>query len=357
MKNSAAFGTIAWESPANIALVKYWGKHGNQLPQNPSLSMTLSRSVSRTEVNWKPAVGNPVHRFRFEGRENPKFEARVLGYLDKISALMPFLSQNELEINSLNTFPHSSGISSSASFMSSLALCLVDIESILMNQRLAEPEFFRRASTLARLGSGSAARSVYGGFVHWGASEAVAGSSDDYAIPVNGSIHEVFRNFHDAVLITSSQPKPLSSSAGHALMDSNPFAKVRYESARNNIGELMRILGSGDQDAFIHLVEQEALTLHGLILASDGGKILMEPATLEIIRKIREFRTETGLHPSFTLDAGPNVHLLYPDEERAAIKAFIENTLAPICENNRWIDDEVGTGPKRLPVAGCRLPV
>ncbi len=348
MNPAGTTGTVAWESPANIALVKYWGKHGNQLPQNPSLSMTMSRSVSRTEVSWKPAVGNPVHRFRFEGRENPKFEARVLGYLDKISGLMPFLSHYSLEINSLNTFPHSSGISSSASFMSSLALCLVDMESILADHRLPESEFYHRASYVARLGSGSAARSVYGGFVHWGASPEIPGSSDEYAIPMNTGVHEVFRNYHDAVLIASSKPKPLSSSAGHALMDSNPFAEVRYAAARKNIGKLNHILGSGNLEAFIHLVEQEALTLHGLILASDGGKILMEPATLEIIRKIREFRTETGLHPAFTLDAGPNVHLLYPDEERAAIKAFIESTLAPLCENGWWIDDEVGGGPKKV---------
>ena len=355
MTNSAASGTVAWESPANIALVKYWGKHGNQLPRNPSVSLTLSRSVTITEVSWTRAGKNLRHRFLFEGHEYSGFEKRVLGYLDKITCLLPFLHEYSLSISSRNTFPHSSGISSSASSMSSLALCLIEIEGIITDTPLPESDFYRKASTLARLGSGSAARSVYGGFVHWGSTDALTGSSDEYAMPLHSGISPVFQNYHDAVLVVSSHPKALSSSAGHSLMEANPFAMARYESAGRNIHELFHILGSGDRDGFIKLVEQEALTLHGLILASDGGKILMEPATLEIIRKITEFRSETGLHPAFTLDAGPNVHLLYPDEERAAIKALIESTLAPLCENGRWIDDEVGTGPKK--VAGCRLPV
>jgi diphosphomevalonate decarboxylase len=348
MSKPVTTGTVSWQSPANIALVKYWGKHGYQLPQNPSVSITLSESVTTTTVQWKRSGGNRQISFLFEGKPHPKFELRVTNFLNKILPFMPSLGDLSLDISSSNSFPHSSGISSSASFMSSLALCLTDIDQVLTGITTAESEFFRKASHLARLGSGSAARSVYGGFVHWGYSEAVHGSSDEFAIPVNHLIHNAFNNYCDAVLVVSSKPKPLSSSAGHALMDQNPFSSARYQSAKSNIEKMFGILATGDQEAFISLVEQEALTLHGLILASEGGKILMEPNTLAIIREIRDFRAVTGSHLAFTLDAGPNVHLLYPGNEADRVKEFIALKLAPLCEGGRWIDDAAGNGPKRL---------
>ena len=341
-------GRVAWEAPANIALVKYWGKFGNQLPQNPSVSMTLSKSVTTTSVQWKAAGGDPEISFLFDGKPHPAFEKRVKGYLDKILCILPSIGQLSFEISSSNSFPHSSGISSSASFMSSLALCLLDIDCSVNGLSLSETEFFNKASHLARLGSGSAARSVFGGFALWGSSETIAGSSDEFAIPVTPMIHPAWQDYRDAVLVVSSKPKPLSSSAGHALMDRNPFAPARYKSAKENLVTMMQALSGGDSATFITLLEQEALTLHGLILASEGGKILMEPNTLRIIQEIRTFREQTGSNLAFTLDAGPNVHLLYPGNEADQIRRFISETLAPLCENGRWIDDRVGTGPRRL---------
>jgi len=341
-------GLVSWEAPANIALVKYWGKLGNQLPQNPSVSMTLSKSVTTTSVRWKVDDGDPKLSFLFEGQPHPKFEKRVKDYLDKILCVLPTIGSLSLEISSSNSFPHSSGISSSASFMSSLALCLLDIDIRINGLKISETEFFNKASHLARLGSGSASRSVYGGFALWGLSDSIAGTSDEFAIPVNHLIHSTFRDYRDAVLVVSSKPKPLSSSAGHALMDRNPFAPARYRNARENLVSMMQALSGGDSATFISLLEQEALTLHGLILASEGGKILMEPNTLKIIQEIRLFREQTGLRLAFTLDAGPNVHLLYPGIEADQVRAFITETLAPLCENGRWIDDMVGNGPRRL---------
>jgi diphosphomevalonate decarboxylase len=341
-------GKVAWESPANIALVKYWGKHGDQLPQNPSVSMTLASSVTTTEVSWKATGEAPSITFLFEGNPNPKFETRVRNYIGRIQPLLPSLGSVSLNISSSNSFPHSSGISSSASFMSSLALCLLDIHLLVSGSKMSEAEFYAFGSHLARLGSGSAARSVYGGYVLWGSARGIEGSSDLHAIPVNHLIHNEFLDYRDAVLVVSSKPKPLSSSAGHALMDQNPFAPARYDSARENLGSMLKILTDGSSQSFITLLEQEALTLHGLIMASEGGKLLMEPNTLKIIQEIRDYRNLTGSHLAFTLDAGPNVHLLYPGSEAKSVKAFIQEKLVPLCENGRWIDDSIGKGPRRL---------
>lgn len=333
-----------WTSPANIALVKYWGKQGEQLPQNPSISITLAESVTTTGMTWSKAIGKPAHTFLFEGRKEPVFEKRVFEYLDQVIFLIPALKSFSLEITSRNTFPHSSGISSSASFMSSLALCLVRMEEVISGIRLSTAEFFRKASFLARLGSGSAARSVYGGFTLWGATPAVPGSSDEFAVIINHLVHPVFKTYRDAILVVSSRPKAISSRAGHRLMESHRFAQARYNGARENIETLLQILAAGDQEAFIHLVEEEAMTLHGLIQSSTGGPILLEPRTLSVIRLIREYRSQTGSKLCFTLDAGPNIHLLYPGDEAGPIRNFIENALQPLCEDRFWIDDHIGEG-------------
>jgi diphosphomevalonate decarboxylase len=338
--------STTWSSPANIALIKYWGKHGDQLPRNPSISMTLSESVTTTTLTWTQTAGNPVHTFLFGGKREPAFEQRVLDYLRKTICLLPDLAGYSLEIDSRNNFPHSSGISSSASFMSSLALCLIRADEQVSGIRLPESDFFRKASFLARLGSGSAARSIYGGITIWGASPHVIGSSDEFAIPVGHRVNPVFKTYRDAVLIVSSGKKTLSSSAGHSLMESNPFADARFKSAAENTGVLIRILSAGDQEGFIRIVEEEAMTLHGLIQASSGGPILMQPGTIALIRLIRDYRRQTGSRLCFTLDAGPNVHLLYPANEITSIHQFINSELLQHCENGRWIDDHIGTGPK-----------
>ncbi len=337
-----------WKSPANIALVKYWGKYGDQLPRNPSISMTLRRSVSLTEVSWTRTQGKPAHSFLFEGKSEPRFEKKVFDFISRTSGQLPYIGNCSLNIASSNNFPHSSGISSSASFMSSLAACLIRAEEKISGTKLSESDFYRKVSSLARLGSGSASRSVYGGFTLWGRSEAIADSSDEYAVPVNHLVHPVFKTYRDAVLVVSSSPKSLSSSAGHQLMESNPYAAQRFNRARENTGRMIGILGTGDQQAFNRLVEEEAMTLHGLIQSSAGSPILMEPGTLSIIRLLREYRQQTDSNLCFTLDAGPNVHLLYPENEELQVKKFISDALLPFCENGRWIDDLAGNGCEEL---------
>ncbi len=344
----AKIDSVTWSSPANIALVKYWGKHGDQLPLNPSISMTLSKSLSTTKVSWVVADDGPTCHFLFEESPSPLFSKRVQDYISRAVVYMPELARYSLHIASSNNFPHSSGISSSASFMSSLALCLVSAEEKITGRVLSQHEFRRRASFLARLGSGSAARSVYGGFTLWGATPSVPDSSDEYALPVGHLVHPVFQTYRDAILVVSSEAKSLSSSAGHKLMDSNAFGPIRFDQARENIKRLLQILGSGDPDAFALLVEEEAMTLHGLIQTSAGGPILMEPGTIAILRKIRSYRKETGSKACFTLDAGPNVHLLYHEGEAAAIHDFISAELVQHCENGRWTDDDIGQGPLLL---------
>ena len=108
------------------------------------------------------------------------------------------------------------------------------------------------------------------------------------------------------------------------LMNKNPFSNQRYEIARKNVINLMEILKSGDLDGFISITESDALMIHSLMLTSNPNYILIKPNTLKVISKITEFRTETKLPICFTLDAGSNVHLLYPENVKKKISDFIK---------------------------------
>ena len=340
-------GMVSWSCPSNIALVKYWGKKGFQLPSNPSLSMTLDKSVTHMDFRFEydPERTEMSFQFSFEGTTNEKFGSKIREYLVRIAPSMPFLYHLKIDIQSHNTFPHSAGIASSASAMGALALCLCSVEEQVSGVIKSKQAFFRQASNLARLASGSASRSVYGGFVAWGESEKIKDSSDEYAVQIPFEINPEFNTMHDAILIVNSREKGVSSRAGHKLMEGHCYAEGRMVQVRDHLQELIEAMKSGDFERFVTVVENEALSLHGLMLASNPSFLLMAPNTIEIISRIRAFRERTRIPICFTLDAGPNVHLLYRDADHIEVKQFIIGELAQFCEAGRWIADGIGKGP------------
>lgn len=337
-------GNLSWQSPSNIALVKYWGKKGKQLPQNPSVSFTLSNCRTVTSVAYERS--NEFHLdFRFEGKENPEFAVKIEKFLLDNLASFPFLTQLDLHMDSHNTFPHSSGIASSAASMSALVMCLLDLERHVSGVKDMD---LRKASYFSRLASGSACRSVFPVMALWGKSSVTPDSSDEYAVSLEEKIHPLFKTYHDSILIVSDSAKAVSSRAGHALMEGNPYAEARYQQAKENTKTLFAALGSGDLDAFIRITESEAMQLHALMMCSNPSYVLLKPDTLNLIDEIRHFREETKIPVCFTLDAGPNVHLLYPDKDAEKVDAFIRNVLDTYCVGGQWIADQVGQGPQKL---------
>lgn len=208
--------------------------------------------------------------------------------------------------------------------------------------------FSRKASYIARLGSGSACRSVYERAAIWGKTIYAEGSSDDYAIAYGAELHEVFNNFHDDILIVSDVEKSVSSTSGHALMNDNIYASNRYQQARQRMQILLEAMKDGDLKTFGSIVENEALTLHGLMMLSNPAYLLMKPNSIKIIEAIRAFRADTGHHLYFTLDAGPNIHLLYPEEILPEIEPFIQDSLISLCHEGQCLRDYVGEGPLQL---------
>lgn len=339
-------GKFSWRAPSNIALIKYWGKEEPQIPKNASLSFTLTNCYTESILHFSPKI-DPKIDFDFEvfvkKELKPDFKPKIETFFKRIEKYVPFLKDYTFEIHTYNSFPHSSGIASSASSMSALALCIMSMEKAL-NPNMDETYFYQKASFLARLGSGSAARSVKGSAVVWGKHPGLPDSTDLYGVDVSAYLNPVFSNFQDSVLLVDKGQKKVSSTLGHQLMVGHPFADERFTQANKNLSRLLEILKNGNKKAFIEMVEQEALTLHAMMLTSSPNFILMKPETLSIIEKVRDFREKTDAFVCFTLDAGANVHLLYPENEKEEIQKFIDSELKVFCQDGQVIHDQIGKG-------------
>ncbi|AQW96881.1 diphosphomevalonate decarboxylase [Elizabethkingia anophelis] len=333
--------TVAESCPSNIALIKYWGKYENQIPANPSISYTLNHCRTNTTMEFSEGENFSVQTF-LAGNKELKFAEKIEKYFKNIEQYLPWILKGKYVIRTENTFPHSSGIASSASGFGAIAKCLMQLDAIFSGNT-SEEEALKKASFLARLGSGSACRSLYNGLVVWGNTKEVEGSSDLYAVQYpNDEIHPVFKNFNDWVLLIHEGEKSVSSTVGHGLMKTNPYAEKRFQEAHENFAKLKNILKTGDLEGFIKLTEHEALTLHAMMMMSDPAFILMKTGTLEVINKIWDFRRITGLPLFFTLDAGANVHLLFPNDiESDKIKIFIQQELLPFTQKGGVVKDEM----------------
>ncbi len=329
-----------WTSPANIAFVKYWGKKGHQLPANPSVSLTLKECVTTSKVTFLAGEKLSVE-LNLEGTRKDSFGIKIENYLRSLETMIPWVKNLKVKIDTSNTFPHGAGIASSASGLSAFALALTDYLYFMKPD--SDPALFhRQASFLARLASGSACRSVYGGFVTWGMSH-LEGSSDEYACPLE--VHPELSHLLDSVVVVSDQEKKVSSREGHARLNEHFFAEARYAQAKNHFRKAIDALKAGDMEVVGSILEAEALSLHAMMMTSPDSFTLLKPNSLLLMDMVRTFREETKLPLYFTLDAGPNLHLIYPYSHRNKIETFINNELTPLSQ--RIITDSRGEGPQK----------
>jgi diphosphomevalonate decarboxylase len=346
-------GSATWKTPSNIALVKYWGKKEPQIPENTSISFTLNACFTTTTLEYRLKKDKEKNDFTFEiyfeAKKKEDFKPKIQKFFERIEKYVPFLKEYNFVINSRNSFPHSSGIASSASGMSALALCIMSIEKEL-NPTISDEYFNKKASFLARLGSGSACRSIEGELIVWGNHSEIKGSSNLFGIKFPYKLHNNFKNYHDTILLVDEGEKQVSSTIGHQLMHNHPFAKQRFLQANENISKISEVLQNGDIKSFMEIVESEALTLHAMMMTSNPYFILMKPNTLKIINKIWKFRKLTNANVCFTLDAGANVHVLFPENEKEVVNKFIVNELVQFCQENHYICDRIGIGAKRLSI-------
>ena len=235
--NSVETASFSWSAPSNIALVKYWGKKeiGDQIPANPSISFTLKncKTITSVSISSKVEKDNFSFDLLFEGQPKEDFKPKIQKFFERIYKYCPYLKEYHFTIDTQNTFPHSSGIASSASGMAALAMNIMSLEKALKPE-ISDDYFYVKASFLARLGSGSACRSIIGNVVSWGKNETIKTSSDLFGVAFN-NIHPNFHNFQDTILLVDKGEKQVSSTVGHNLMHNHPFAEQRFALVKGTV--------------------------------------------------------------------------------------------------------------------------
>ena len=279
---------------SNIAIVKYWGARdlALNLPANGSISLTLDAARTTTTVDFAPAY--EADALVLNGREvGGTALARVSAHLDRLRALAGVNLRARVE--TANTFPEGSGIASSASGFAALTVAA----AAALGLRLSE----RELSRLARLGSGSACRSIIGGWAEW-----LAGTCDEdsYAVQVAPPEHW---NVRDLVAVISAEPKAVPSAKGHERAASSPLFEARLRQVEEALPAVRRAILEREFHALGVLAEADALSMHAIMLTSAPPLLYWLPATVELIRQVWQWRLE-GLPCYFTIDAGPNVHVL-----------------------------------------------
>lgn len=293
------------EAHPNIAFIKYWGNRDPalRLPSNGSISMNLDGLRTRTEVRVQPSLA--LDALVINGREvTGKGLTRVSSMLDKVRFRAGI--GEKAEVISENNFPSGAGIASSASAFAALALAASRAAGLELSER--------ELSVLARHGSGSACRSVPGGFVEWHAADA---DSDSYAETIATPDHW---DLADCVAIVSSAYKSTGSTEGHALAPTSPLQAARVADTPRRLDLCRRAILDRDFAALAAILEEDSNLMHAVMMTSRPALFYWEPATLEVMQAVRSWRAE-GLQSAYTIDAGANVHVLCPGENAAQVES------------------------------------
>ncbi len=287
----------------NIAFIKYWGNQDDALriPVNGSISMNLAGLEARTNVHFSQDY--PEDRLVLNGQPAAGDALRrVIAMLDRVRALAGLGWKAAVE--SANNFPTGTGIASSAAAFAALALAA----SRAAGLELDEPALSR----LARTGSGSAARSVPGGFVEW-----YPGSTheDSYAVSIAPLAHW---HLVDCVAVVSTGHKPTGSTEGHALAPTSPLQAARVADAPRRLEVCRQAILQRDFPAFADIIELDSNLMHAVMQTSAPRLLYWQPATVAIMQAVAAWRAE-GIGAAYTIDAGPNVHVLCLAEYHAEV--------------------------------------
>lgn len=293
------------KAPANIAFIKYWGKINEdlRLPANSSVSMNLSNASTTTSVEFdtKYTQDNLVINNKVADTGEIKRVSEHLDRIRKKARIGTFA-----RVISKNNFPKGAGIASSASGFAALTLAASKAAGLNLSKR--------ELSILARLGSGSACRSIPDGFVEWKKASSSEGSFAYSLFPAN------YWDIRDLIAIVGETSKKVGSPEGHALAQSSPFYRRRILGMEKKVKLLKSVLKREKFTEFGELLEEEAINMHLVMMSSIPPLFYWLPETLEIILNIRGWR-ENGLECYFTIDAGPNVHVICKGKDANKIKS------------------------------------
>lgn len=296
-------------APSNIAFAKYWGKKDEilRIPENGSISMTLSNLVTTTTVEFsedyeKDEVSIDVH---LKGVASEESINRVIKHLDLIRKLAKI--QTRAKVVSKNNFPTGTGLSSSASGFAALTVAASSAAGL----NLPEKEL----SFLARQGSGSACRSIPSGFVEWVEGDTNETSFAQQIFPAN------YWNIADVVVIASSEKKDVATSIGQQTAKSSPFMKLRLSRMKEKNKQIKTLIKKKDFQKFGQLVEAEALELHAIMLTQTPPLIYLRQETIVLMKATQKWRSE-GLPVYFTLNTGQDVHIICQGKDKEKVASL-----------------------------------
>lgn len=319
-------------APSNIAFIKYWGARDldQALPVNASISMTLSECVTLTTVAFEEGSDAPdrIELVHEDGRlelPSASFRERVLRHLDRIRRWGH--RTGTLRVATRNTFPTGTGIASSASGFAALTLATARA----LGLQLSGADL----STLARMsGSGSAARSVLGGYVEWSAEGDVAGAATEIAPASHWDLRDV-------IAVVEAEEKNVSSLEGHRLAPTSPHFEARQRLLPARLALVRRAILERDLGALGPVLEEEAVELHLIAMSSRPPLFYWRPGTLRVLDALRRAR-ERGLAAWATMDAGANVHVICPPQAEGDVLRELE----ALSEVSSVLLDGVGEGPE-----------
>ncbi len=300
------FSATAQASP-NIAFIKYWGNRDSalRLPVNGSISMNLDGLFTRTSVSFQPSLA--LDELVINGHQ-------VMGKgLERVAALLDIVRQSagmtlRAEVVSENNFPTGAGIASSASAFAALALAATNAAGLAWSES--------QISRLARLGSGSASRSIPSGFVEW---QMGTGDEDSFAVSIAPPEHW---DLADCVAIVFAGHKATGSTEGHVLAPTSPLQAARVADSGRRLEICRRAILERDFVAFANIIELDSDMMHAVMMTSQPQLFYWKPATLAVMEAVRSWRGD-GLQAAYTIDAGPNVHVICPQSEMDAVASLL----------------------------------
>ncbi len=282
------------EAKSNIAFIKYWGNRdaAQRVPLNDSISMNLDHATTTTTVEFDARL-NEDQIVLGDAEAQDAAARRVVAQLDRVRARAK--TETKTRVESRNSFPTGVGIASSASGFAALTLAATRAISLELNER--------ELSILARQASGSACRSIPAGFVEW-----IAGSSsaESYAVSIAPPEHWDLR---DVIAIVSAEEKRVGSTAGHAVAATSPFLAARVSALPPRFHRVRRAVLAKDLTLLGPALEEDAIELHLIAMTSRPPIFYWTPGMVRVIQAMQRWRAD-GLAVYFTLDAGPNVHLI-----------------------------------------------
>ena len=316
---------------SNIAFIKYWGvtDASLHLPLSNSISMTLADLYTTTTVEWDAQRKLTQDHIVLDGVQlDTQASQRLSNHLDRLRQLVG--REIYAHVVSTNNFPMASGIASSASGFAALTVA----GAKALGLQLTTTEL----SALARLGSGSASRSLFGGFVEWE-------QGHDHNSSVAFQLHDADHwPLHDIVAVVSSHAKKVSSARGHTMAASSPLNAGRIAYVNQVLPQVRDAISDRDLDTLGPILEQDAIAMHAVMMTGEPSLFYWQPGTLAVMQAVRQWREEEQLPVYFTMDAGPNVHLMCEEQDVEAIC----RRLAGMSEVERVISSGPGTAPQFL---------